>query len=461
YLAPAEIGPSLQPWAAFLEEDSRARSFQGVYAGLVLGLVLYNLFLFLAVRDRTYLLYVLYAATFGLIWTVRSGLAFEMLWPSQPHWNQLSSFCLIVAAVVFGNWFVAVFLDIRRHAPWIYRTLHALSSVAGLAALLAALGRWFVAEQILAVASLVTSLTYLAAGLLALRRGYRPARIYLLACGALIAGIVAYVLTFLGALPRNFATLYGVQIGSAAEVLLLAFALGDRIRILRREKDEAQTLYQGRLERAVLERTAELADEHKHLEEARLRADEANRRLQEANERLKQMSLTDDLTGVANRRHFEAMLDEEWRRCVRTGMPLSVIFMDVDHFKPFNDHYGHPEGDRCLRSVAGVLAAGCRRAGDLLARYGGEEFVVLLSGTGDGGAAQKAERLRKAIEDLAIPQSPGVPLPVVTISVGVATDRPTPHGSPIDLMARADRALYAAKRQGRNRLVSAPEATRV
>jgi len=144
------------------------------------------------------------------------------------------------------------------------------------------------------------------------------------------------------------------------------------------------------------------------------------------------------------------------RRCVRTGLPLSVIFMDVDHFKPFNDHYGHPEGDRCLRRVAAVLAAGCRRAGDLLARYGGEEFVVVLSGTGSDGAALKGELLRKTVEGLAIPQSPGVPLPVVTISVGVASDRPNPNRSSVDLMARADRALYAAKHQGRNRLVSAP-----
>jgi diguanylate cyclase (GGDEF)-like protein len=165
-------------------------------------------------------------------------------------------------------------------------------------------------------------------------------------------------------------------------------------------------------------------------------------------DRLADLSWTDGLTQVANRRRFDVALDEEWRRARRQQAPLSLLMVDVDQFKGFNDVYGHRAGDECLRRVAGALAETVNRAGDLVARYGGEEFAVLLPSTAAPAVATIAESMRARVEGLQIPY-PGSQR--LTVSVGVAWCVPAAEGSPADLVAAADQALYRAKEQGRNR----------
>lgn len=168
----------------------------------------------------------------------------------------------------------------------------------------------------------------------------------------------------------------------------------------------------------------------------------------------------DALTGVANRRAFDETLGREWARCMQSGMPLSLIMVDVDRFKAFNDHYGHQGGDACLRVVAATVGATIRRAGDLVARYGGEEFAVLLPETDAGGAAAVAERLRQEVEALGLPHAAcGRPGGVVTVSVGFASMRPASSRGALGfeaLVKAADQALYQAKQAGRNRVICAP-----
>ncbi len=176
--------------------------------------------------------------------------------------------------------------------------------------------------------------------------------------------------------------------------------------------------------------------------------------LEEANRRLEKLSMLDGLTGVANRRRFDEALDVEWRRACRSGLPLSLMLVDVDSFKLFNDTHGHLEGDACLRRVAETLSASLSRAADLAARFGGEEFVSLLPHTSTEEAAGLAERLRARVEALAIPHPSSPVTPVVTVSIGCATAAPSEDGDPAALLAAADAALYAAKRAGRNRVVS-------
>jgi diguanylate cyclase (GGDEF)-like protein len=183
--------------------------------------------------------------------------------------------------------------------------------------------------------------------------------------------------------------------------------------------------------------------------------EESNRHLQSANRTLHQMSQIDPLTGVANRRRLEEALDLEWRRLARTGQPLSVLLCDVDCFKAYNDSLGHIAGDRCLQRIAGVLRDSVQRAGDLVARYGGEEFLVILSATDLAGAARLAEQARGRLAALAIDHPSSTVEPVVTLSVGVASVIPTGEPSPAQLVAAADRALYRAKQEGRDRVVVA------
>ena len=172
------------------------------------------------------------------------------------------------------------------------------------------------------------------------------------------------------------------------------------------------------------------------------------------------MARTDGLTGLANRRAFDDVFDQEWRRAEREGTSLSLLLLDIDRFKLFNDTYGHQAGDECLRLVAGAVAGALKRPGDLAARYGGEEIAVLLPTTDASGAATIAEVVRSAVQELALGHERNPPIGLLTASIGVATStvaqRKTGAATPELLLLAADQALYRAKESGRNRVERAP-----
>jgi diguanylate cyclase (GGDEF)-like protein len=182
--------------------------------------------------------------------------------------------------------------------------------------------------------------------------------------------------------------------------------------------------------------------------------EDRTRELERTNAMLRQMSYLDALTGTNNRRRFNEVLDTEWRRAYRTRSYFSIIMIDIDLFKAFNDAYGHQAGDNCLKQVASALTSQLRRAGDFISRYGGEEFVIVLPSADATTAVAVAERLRTTVESLGIPHSTSAVKNIVTISLGVATALLERTGAPDQLIEAADRALYRAKAQGRNRMVS-------
>jgi diguanylate cyclase (GGDEF)-like protein len=191
-----------------------------------------------------------------------------------------------------------------------------------------------------------------------------------------------------------------------------------------------------------------------HMASVNERLAETTRHLASAIETLHRISTQDGLTGVSNRRHFDETLAIEWRRAARSRAPLSLLMLDIDYFKPFNDTSGHQAGDECLRRVADMLCECVQRAGDLVSRYGGEEFAILLPETDAGHALEIATRLRERIEAMALPH-PSSPLGHVTVSIAVASVLPPRDGSGAgDFLRVADAALYDAKRQGRNRVAS-------
>lgn len=206
-------------------------------------------------------------------------------------------------------------------------------------------------------------------------------------------------------------------------------------------RDRELASYHKGLERRVAERTGALHT--------------ANLKLQEANLKLAELTITDSLTGLANRRHLDEALAAEWARARRTGQSLAILMLDVDWFKKYNDIYGHQMGDECLVDVARELKACARRPGDLAARYGGEEFVLIVTHADTAKAQELAEALCHAVAELARKHSGSI-FGTVTVSIGVAARIPEEDMTAEALMKMADAALYRAKESGRNRVELAP-----
>jgi two-component system, chemotaxis family, response regulator WspR len=177
---------------------------------------------------------------------------------------------------------------------------------------------------------------------------------------------------------------------------------------------------------------------------------DSNSTLEEANAELQRLSSLDGLTGLSNRRHFDEIFETEWLRALREKEEISIIMMDIDHFKLYNDHYGHLGGDDCLKKVATALKDCMKRPGDLVARYGGEEFVVVLPNTPSEGAKMIAEKIRFNVFDQKLEHAESKTAEFVSISLGTATAIPTEDMKTLDLVATADKGLYFAKEQGRN-----------
>ena len=422
---------------AFLEPASGEHLALGAYYGVMLGLFLYNLILWVALRDRTFLLYVLYVGTFALGQMCLNGLAFQHFWPTRPDWGNDVLLVMIAASLVTMLAFARAFLDLRRRLPRTDRVFLVL--IAALVA--AAAGIPWLGYRL--TIEIETALVFVTAGSIlyaAVRTwldGYRPSRNFLVAWAALLLGITTYAAVSFGLLPKLFVTEYGIQIGSAAEMILLSFALADRINALREENARIQREAHEQLEQRVAARTRDL--------------DDANRQLQSVNRMLQDFSLRDGLTGAYNRRYFDQALTELWARARAEHTPISLVMVDIDHFKRINDTHGHLHGDDCLRTVAHALTLELVHADERVVRYGGEEFFVLLPGAGETLAHARAERIRAAIESLPIEHAGEIR--GVTVSVGVATFHPDTTLSYGDLLEITDRALYEAKRQGRNRVV--------
>ena len=430
---------------AFWRDSLTSYALLAMYFGMLLALAVYNLLLWISLRDRNYLIYVLFAASMAVGQLSLNGLGNQFLWPHWPAWGNLAFSTGFAATGLFGALFTRGFLETRRNLP---RLDGAIIGLAGLFAVCAAaplVAPYRLAAILTSLTGVTFSLLAVLAGLRCWRAGQPGARIFLLAWAALLVGVVVVGLRNLNLLPTTFLSFYAIQIGSAVEMVLLSFALAERINDLQREKDAAQgeavatrqqlvaTLQHSELdlERRVAARTGEL--------------ETLNARLRENERQLQALAHTDPLTGLANRLLHDARLDQSMQHARRSRGQIALLLIDLDHFKAINDSHGHAIGDEVLRATAERLRAAVREV-DTVARIGGDEFVVVLTALGGAADAERlAEKLvagmREPMRVLGMPLECSASVGVALFGGGVLT--------PAELMRRADRALYAAKEAGR------------
>ncbi len=420
----------------FFEVEQYVILAQGIYFGIMMIMMIYNLFLFFSVRENSYLYYIVAVFFILMVQASIRGYCYQFLWPDSPGFHNASIPLFVSLGVAAVAIFSISFLDLKKHNRFFLRLLQAIVFILVVNSLAIPLMGYSFSIQLAIVVGAVFVLFGLAAGLYTWHKGYRPAAYYSWAYFVLFIGTLLIVLSKLGYIPRNYFTENAQQIGSLIEVVILSFALAYKVALLRLEKQQAEAKLKANLESEVQKRTSEL--------------NATLNQLELLNHKLARQSREDGLTGALNRRAFEEHLDIEWKRAQRSHSPVGLIIGDIDHFKMINDQHGHLVGDDCLKRVCQVLRNGLKRSGDNLYRFGGEEFALLLPDTDLEGAIIVAERMRQLTADIHMEVSHQVL--VTTMSFGVASAVPTSSNSMQDLVFGADQALYRAKEGGRNRV---------
>lgn len=451
----------------FFSEDQQHILLLGVFFGFLSIMLLYNLFIYFLVRNKTYIYYVWYTASIIYLQLTQKGLGYQYLWPDQPLFNHLSIPMTVYLAMASSLFFIMYFLDLGKHNARTALAFQVLLWVA-LAGLIASpiivLTNLFpdVYIYFLMMTTVCGMVATIAVIVLLIRLsllGSRPAQILLLAWMFLLVGIVLFGLGRIGAPIPMLLGDNAMLIGSTIEAALISFGLAQHIKNEREARMKAQQLalenerktreVQNSLLKLQQKTTQQLEQEVK---ERTQKLETAMQSLTTANYKLDNLARQDSLTGLSNRRNFDEVFDEAWRRSLRYQQPISLLMADIDHFKKINDTYGHLFGDQCLMRVANVLTKSVGRPDDLAARFGGEEFIILLSNTDAKRASQIAEGIRYSIQQLRVKHE-GKQVKF-TISIGIATVVPSSVAYDGSLNENADQALYLAKESGRNRVVA-------
>ena len=394
------------PAQATSAASTEAASYAFLY-GFLVALLAYNLVLFVGMRAPSYGWYSLFLASFMLVNVAYTGYGFRSLWPTHTGWTQWAQPTLMMLYAAMGLLFAQSFLDTRRYFPRLHRGLLVYIGISMLALIGAALLDWQTAALLLAFAFLTLfTVIMLALGVLSVKAGLRAARYFLLAAACSMVGDALTALAVWGSIPFNTWTFRAAELGMLLDATLLALALTYQFREGEARRQQAEHL-------------------------ARL----------------------DPLTNTNNRRAFDSISEPIWSITHRHDRDLSVIMLDLDHFKRINDTHGHACGDQVLKATASVLKEGLRDS-DIIARWGGEEFIILLPETPLTEAVMLAERLRASVAAMRVICQGKTQN--ITASFGVA-DRRAHHRKLETLIADADRLMYQAKELSRNRVCHAVE----
>jgi diguanylate cyclase (GGDEF)-like protein len=433
---------------AYFERDQKVLLAEGLFFGGISLLVIYSFFVFVALRERMHFYYVLFVVSLLVFLASLKGFTFQFIWPQATEWNDRVLMVSLSTMLLSGGLFTYRFLGINSASGWLYRQAGLLIALMTTFLLLSFFMDYGTLMRPLIVVGALGCLLLLMVGAWRWRGGDRAARFYTTAWGFMLFGGVILALNKFELMPQNFFTENAMQIGVAVEVILLSLAIVDRINEGRRQQELAQQEILAGERRTREAQFKALVAEREANELLEKRVSERTAALLTANQKLEELSTSDALTGLKNRRFLDQVLQTECCRCQRYRHSLALLLLDIDHFKRFNDDWGHDVGDDCLRQVAAVLANEMRTPIDHVARYGGEEFCVVMPETDLEGAYIVAERIRAAVEAMMF--SVGEHRVPVTVSIGVAATVPPDDDYYRELLKQADVMLYQAKGAGRN-----------
>jgi diguanylate cyclase (GGDEF)-like protein len=433
-----QLSLSLQTESSFWQTIAIENASNAAFYAVLVSMILYNAVIFLIVRERSYLYYVLYLSSFTLFMASIHGWAYKLIWPNSPTIHQLSVVFLIGITICFAALFTSSFLRLKEVRPDLERLVKTLATVSILSSITSLYLPYSLMIKVNTALAAIAAITAMFATVQEwLRSRSREVMMFIIAWATLLVGFLLYAGQKIGLLPVNAFTEHAIEIGAILEALLLALGLADKINSERKARIETQE----RLLVIQIKANQELDNK------VRERTEE----LEIMNDQLQYASITDSLTQVKNRRYFDSKLPTEYRRAYREKSWISLIIMDIDHFKLFNDTHGHQAGDKVLQDVAAAIQEVVKRPSDAVSRYGGEEFTVLLPNTPEEGAYQVAERIRENIQALQIEWENKIL--TVTISIGLVSCTPSHYEGENTLIKQADDYLYVAKNHGRNRTI--------
>ncbi len=449
YDNPTEFVTNIQSRDNFAADARKRDIFNSIYIGIILGIIVFHFLIWLALRDKLYLLYVLHVSSFSMIWIHKSGILSTWLFPNAVSWNYYGSFFLVGFAIFFGNLFVEYFLRLRRNLPFISKIL-IFADIAVLISFVAGLAYyWDFAKQLLAFTSLALVIFYPYAGVKCWKDGFKPAKYFSLAYAILLVSIFAYTLNFFGFLSElNLILNQALQIASVLSAILLAFAIVDQIKRVEVHKKELSIKIRRDLEKEVEVRIAEIERQRSIVKKLLQESEKVNKELLSANFKLEQLNFQDALTEIGNRRLFDRMLEKLWENWKLNKKSFAIILVDIDYFKKVNDIYGHLVGDQVLKVVASRLTQFSKDG--FSARYGGEEFAMLFCGETTDSLLEMAKDICLSISQTPIKlENAPVQELSLTVSIGGALVE-TDDQSKEEVVERCDTALYEAKNNGRN-----------
>ena len=431
-----QVPITLWSQSEFHAHDHREQLILGFYYGILLAAILYNLLLAITTRESVLLLYCIYVSSFLLFQFSINGLGTEYLWPRGSTLSTRAIPIFMIATCVSAIVFIRSLLRLKQFNKTLHRIGSGLLIPFCVIAFFVFSIEYQILIKVLTTLALACSVYVFYCGTIVYIQIKSYARYVVIGWSAFFVGVLIYGLKTWGLLPHNLFTEYAVQAGSAIEVILFSFAIADRFIKLRDENIRIQTEATATLEAKVNDRTLELRT--------------AIEQLANANQKLETLNAHDTLSGVYSRSYFNNSFEHHWNLAIRQKSELSLLMIDIDHFKNINDTHGHLAGDSVIIKVAELISSVAKRSTDIVARYGGEEFIVLLPETNLTVALNIAENIRNDVCAALVPYEDQMIR--VTVSIGIAHEVASDSTDRFKVIANADNALYTAKNQGRNRV---------